>query len=160
MQEELDRIETEMQNTQATVASFSNVEADYLGMLEIIQDYLRNPYKVWEKAHLTEKLKLQWFEFPFGIVYQDKKLRTTQVANIFKAKSANSRYNSHRVDYPVESTNRIPKKPYAVKKPFAEFGKSRKEDNQVYWNKVGEELVKLSSIITDIKNGSVSKIDS
>ncbi len=63
-------------------------EIDFEEVLEFVREYLENPSKVWRNAKLDKKLKLQWFQFPQGLIFEKGIYQTTQVASIFKTKEA------------------------------------------------------------------------
>lgn len=56
-------------------------------VLDIAKDYLTKPSIVWKQASPEQKIRLQWYEFPKGIVFDGKKFRTEEKAFVRKALS-------------------------------------------------------------------------
>lgn len=50
------------------------------------EEYLRTPSTVWRKAGIATQTKLQWFQFPSGLIFDGEKFETKEVSNVFKAK--------------------------------------------------------------------------
>ncbi len=67
-------------------------------LLEFAENYLKYPSVFWENTKLHTKLKLQWFEFPSGIIFENQKFRTTQIASIYNVKTASCDAVSTNVD--------------------------------------------------------------
>lgn len=67
-------------------------------VLDLAKEYLTKPSSVWKKASLEQKIKLQWYEFPKGIVFDGKKFRTEEKAFIRKALSHICDEKSSNVD--------------------------------------------------------------
>lgn len=88
LKQQLDLIEKELTDTQISLASVQENEINFDEILKYVQPYLENPSTVWKEANLDKKLKLQWFQFPQGVVYENGNYGTTQIANIFKTKEA------------------------------------------------------------------------
>jgi len=55
-------------------------------ILEFISEFLLSPSTTWEKMSLDTKIKLQWFVFPEGVVFDGTKFRTTKISSLFKLK--------------------------------------------------------------------------
>ena len=66
--------------------------------MEFLEEYLQNPSKIWREAKIGVQVKLQWFQFPSGLVYQNNFFGTTEMCSFFKAKSALLGAESANVD--------------------------------------------------------------
>jgi len=53
----------------------------------VVEEFLKDPGKIWAKSSNQKRLRLQWFEFPHGIVLENEKFRTQKVASVFNVKS-------------------------------------------------------------------------
>ncbi len=62
------------------------------------EEYLATPSQVWERAGVSSKLKLQWFQFPKGITFDGEKFGTPEISLVFKAKEAFQPLHSTMVD--------------------------------------------------------------
>jgi DNA invertase Pin-like site-specific DNA recombinase len=107
LKQQLEHVEKEMFELGLLLATKVENEQDPIELISFAETYLKNPSAVWEKVNLDTKLKLQWFEFPSGIVFEDKKFRTPQVASIFNAKSAFLDADYADVDYGDEIWKQI-----------------------------------------------------
>jgi site-specific DNA recombinase len=58
------------------------------GATQFVRTFLSSPSSVWMEADLDTKTKLQWFQFPSGIIFDGKKFETNELACIFKTKDA------------------------------------------------------------------------
>ena len=88
LKQQLDILEKETTDTQINLASMQENEIDFNEVLEFTKTYLKSPSAIWKKAKLDKKLKLQWFQFPQAITFQNGIYGTTQLASIFKTKEA------------------------------------------------------------------------
>ena len=84
LKQQLDLIEKELTDAQINLASMKEMEIDFDEVLGFVSHYLENPSTVWKDAKLEKQLKLQWFQFPQGIVYENGNYGTAQLACIFK----------------------------------------------------------------------------
>lgn len=107
LKQQLDIIEKELTDTQVNLASIQENEIDFNEVLEFVQGYLENPSIVWKDAKLDKKLKLQWFQFPQGIVFENGIYGTAQIANVFKTKEAFQPLQSSMVDFDMSFVNRL-----------------------------------------------------
>ena len=88
LKQQLDIIEKEMTESQTYLASLKDDKADFKGLLDHTEKYLKNPSIIWKNATFEQRIKLQWFQFPRGIVIKNKKLYTSQIPFVFKTKEA------------------------------------------------------------------------
>jgi len=107
LKQQLDLIEKEMTDAQINLASMKEMEIDFDEVLGFVSHYLENPSVVWKDAKLEKQLKLQWFQFPQGIVYENGNYGTAQIACIFKTKDAFSASLSSGVDFDTVFLNRL-----------------------------------------------------
>lgn len=98
LKQQLAFLDKEITDIQTVLINVAEDEQDPVKLLEFAEEYLKSPAEFWEKAKLHTKLKLQWFEFPSGITFENEKFRTAQIANVFNVKSRLSGRNSTNVD--------------------------------------------------------------
>lgn len=151
LKSQLDHIEEELINANAILftSQTDNVRFDLL--LDTVNEYLKNPAEIWTKAPLTTKLKLQWFTFPKGLLFDGEKLETAEICNLFKAKNDNFDELSRVVYHSSRKVNHIKNEPYFSKGdlPTKASPKNEAANESVYWNNIGQELIELSRILTD-----------
>ncbi len=98
LKEQLDLVEKREIEDQATLAMLSNDMGSPEEAVEFAEEYLRTPSKVWEKAGVGVKTKLQWFQFPSGITFDGEVFGTPKISSVFKAKEVILSPLSIRVD--------------------------------------------------------------
>ncbi|XVJ66909.1 MAG: recombinase family protein [Lacibacter sp.] len=74
-------------------------------LLPLIQGILKNPGKTWLNLTFAEKILLQWFYFPEGVVFDGKIFRTPKTALIFNVKEGNKDLFSPKVHHEILTTN-------------------------------------------------------
>ena len=95
---QLEKIEKELFNKESVLISSKEENIDLEGVLKLTDSFIKSPSKTWHKASLDKKLKLQWFQFPKGIILKNEIFETVEIASIFKVKSLFSDVNSASVD--------------------------------------------------------------
>jgi site-specific DNA recombinase len=100
LKQQLDRIERETADVYSNLALLRNAEVSPEEAVEYAEGFLLTPSKVWRKSDLSVQTRLQWFQFPSGVVFNGQKFETPKVASVFKAKEAILSPDSSRVDLP------------------------------------------------------------
>lgn len=98
LKQQLAMIDKELLNANASLAVMPNTETNYEEAVEFLEGYLKNPSAVWKDAKIGVKTKLQWFQFPQGLTFQNNFFGTTEMCSFFKAKSALLGAESAKVD--------------------------------------------------------------
>ena len=88
LKKHLDEIELRIAELQLTniEPDISLKEIDINELFQFSNGFLQNPGIVWLESSFKQKIDLQWFVFPKGLIFENGNLRTTEVANIFKVK--------------------------------------------------------------------------
>ena len=86
LRRQLEQIEDKLTKAYAEVYSVPNKKEDIGELLDFVSEYLESPGSVWDKATFKQKIALQWFEFPEGVIFQNGNFRTKEIASIFKVK--------------------------------------------------------------------------
>lgn len=120
---------------EANQKAINNTEliVDVLDILRSIEGYLKNPGQFWLNATYEIKMKIQWFQFPKGIVFDGQNFRTEKIASIFMLKQYFFDHLSSNVHSGSCNTNN-PK-----------IAKSTIES--VDWEKIVKEIVELDNIL-------------
>lgn len=95
--EKIAAIDRELYQTNKVIADLPETKINYVHLLGLIRDILKNPGNIWDKADFVTKIKLQWFYFPDGIEFDGKENRTTKICKLFKLKELISSYHSYNV---------------------------------------------------------------
>lgn len=98
MKQQLAMIDKELLDANASLATMPNTDANYDEMMEFLEEYLQNPSKIWREAKIGVQVKLQWFQFPSGLVYQNNFFGTTEMCSFFKVKDLALEAKSSNVD--------------------------------------------------------------
>ena len=99
LKQQLELIENQLTDATASLSNIPNSDADYEKMLDFMEEYLKQPSKIWsEIKKVGIKIKLQWFQFPLGLTFENKIFGTKEVASVFKVKDAFSASSYSRVD--------------------------------------------------------------
>ncbi len=98
LKQQLQLIENQVTETSVSLANIPNSDTDYDKAIELMEEYLKQPSKVWAKAKVGIQIKLEWFQFPLGLVFKNKIFGTSEVASVFKVKDAISASLNSKVD--------------------------------------------------------------
>ena len=98
LRQQLSMIDKELLNSNASLAVMPNTETNYEEAIEFLEEYLINPALVWRNAKIGVQTKLQWFQFPLGLTFENKIFGTTEICSFYKVKDAISASNSSNVD--------------------------------------------------------------
>jgi site-specific DNA recombinase len=98
LKQQLDRIERETAEIYSQLALLRNADISPEEAVEYAEGYLLAPSKVWRKSDLSVQTRLQWFQFPSGVVFNGQIFETPKVSSVFKAKEAILSPDSSRVD--------------------------------------------------------------
>jgi len=110
---------------------------DTENIFEFISEFLLHPSATWQKISLDIKIKLQWFVFPEGVLFDGKKFRTTKLSSLFKLKQFFLPELSLTVHYP---------RLYYEHTKLANYPALQNLDN-VVWEDIRGELLRLEKII-------------
>ena len=88
LKHQLDIIEKETAEAQINIVGCREMKVDLGELLMFVENYLKNPSTVWKTASFDTRLKLQWFQFPQGITFQNGVYGTAEIASVFKTKEA------------------------------------------------------------------------
>jgi len=107
LKQQMDIIEEELENASVLLLNFSENDSTHVELSAFVKEYLKNPSKIWRKAGVVTKIKLQWFQFPSGIIYENNLLRTAETVKVFKLKSHFSGRYSPNVRLGYKLSNNI-----------------------------------------------------
>ncbi len=98
LQRELARIEKTEAEIRTTLITQTSDVGSPEDAVAFASEYLERPSTVWKKSGITTQTKLQWFQFPSGIVFNGQIFGTPEVSSVFKAKELILSPLSTRVD--------------------------------------------------------------
>ncbi|MBP6858062.1 MAG: recombinase family protein [Candidatus Pacebacteria bacterium] len=97
LKKQLEMIEEELLKTKISLSVTPDTDTDFEGMIDFLKEYLKKPSAMWKDMELDTKVKLQWFQFPSGVTFQNNIFGTAKVSSIFKTKEAFLPTQSYRV---------------------------------------------------------------
>ena len=100
-------IEESLMDAKIKLLGAEQVTFDIEKAMSVIKPFLSKPSEAWTKAKIDNKIKLQWFQFPSGVVFDGEKFGTTKIASIYNVKSAFLHADSTVVDYGDEIWKQI-----------------------------------------------------
>lgn len=118
LQQQLKIIEEELMDSNALFYQIDEkTEVNFDELLFFIKEYMKNPSKIWTNATIRTKIRLQRFQFPFGVCFENNTFRTTEIPNLFKVKSIFNNPISSKVDSSEKISNNrvIPNKEFVDK---------------------------------------------
>ena len=98
LKQQLDSVERDIANMKVDLYVLEENEIDAEEAIAYAEEFLKYPSKIWMDADLPIQTKLQWFQFPQGIVFDGKKFGTKEISFVFKEKDTFSVSDSTRVD--------------------------------------------------------------
>lgn len=137
LRQQLEIIEGEEMKTAAVIARLPDRKVSIERLFDFVSLFLKNPSEVWSRLSISAQIKLQWFEFPQGVVFDGMNFRTHDVCRLFKVKKKFLPELSHDAETMHKSSNSI--EVTSSEKPL-----SAKE---LYWEAVEKEIVDLYKIL-------------
>jgi hypothetical protein len=107
LKQQLAMIDKELLNANASLAVMPNTDTNYEEAVEFLEEYLKNPSAVWKNAKIGVQVKLQWFQFPLGLTFQNNFFGTAEMCSFFKVKDLALGTKSSNVDLGTHFWNRF-----------------------------------------------------
>lgn len=123
LRQQLELIEKDLMEANAALSVIPSSNANYEEIISFLEDYLKNPSNVWRNAKVGVQVKLQWFQFPSGLVFQNNFFGTTELCSFFK-----------------------------VKKEILDKKSSEVDLGMFFWNKFAKDSIHLQSIIEEYQS--------
>jgi site-specific DNA recombinase len=139
LKQQLALIDKDLNDANTSLARIPNTDINYEEALDFIEDFLKNPSKVWKFSKLPRKVKLQWFQFPSGLLFQNKKFRTSEISIYHKRNELFLTSHSSKVHLRDETSN-TPKMKSSPKLSISAIKK-------INMQKVADDIVELSKIL-------------
>lgn len=145
LQEQLAIIDKKLMELQLILAETPQAHFPINQLIKFVSTYLKKPGDIWEIAEPQEKLLLQWFEFPKGVLFDGNKFRTEEICCIFKPKIDFLGQKYYQVG--LGATRQNKPKPQKTQKVIENKGSKQ----ILYWNTIGKELERLAEILGRVK---------
>lgn len=132
LQEQLNSIEKEILDLHVDLSKTPVRNSDPKALILLAVRFMTSPGDIWQEASFLQKLRLQWFNFPLGVVLDEGKFRTTKMCSIFKLKN----------DILAQMSYRVPSKEPPLNNPDV----PTHEPSDSIWWQIESDLVELDSI--------------
>ncbi|HRF76256.1 MAG TPA: recombinase family protein [Chitinophagales bacterium] len=139
-QRQTQTIEKRLGELQEQLGQKTETKYDFNEMMDYVAEYLKNPSKIWVEAKFEKKLKLQWFQFPKGILFDGEKFKTEEIRSIYKVKDIFLPCKSDGVP-PADHTSNGGKICY-----LQNLNPSSISDKE-FWEQVKGDLIELKAIL-------------
>lgn len=145
--EKIAEIDNEIYEIKQILSVIPNTTINYSSLFEIIRDILKKPGDAWEKSNFKNKIKLQWFYFPQGIIFDGKESRTTKICKLLRLKEYFSLPESPLVHHRFSKSN-TPNLQISLRYVNdVSNNTSNYITDDLFWEGLGEEIIQLSELI-------------
>lgn len=137
LKEQLTALDEEIWAIDRALLRSEENKIDVGSIFEFLNEFLLRPSAIWQKMPLDIKIKLQWFVFPEGVLFDGIEFRTTKLSSLFKLKQFFLPESSLTVHYPGLNYEHL----NSAKNPALQTEKN------VFWDEIKQELETLEAII-------------
>jgi len=141
LEERTNKHELELDDLKTLLRHKENSNVDIQQVLNFAQKMLKNFSLLWQSTSSEIQKKLQWFEFPEGIVFDGDNFRTIKICSIFKLKGLLDSPKSLRVVSEYHRKN-------TVSKTILPPSDINLLETKEFWEIVLKELLQLEEILT------------
>lgn len=138
LKEQLEMIDESQVRISSSIQVFTQKEFTLGALFEYITDFLISPASFHNKLPFDLWVKLMWFEFPGGVIFDGNNFRTPEMCSIFKVKDIFETNFSSKVDYRDFTPNTLNQQ---ITAPLSDT------DKLVFWAEVEKDLVGLAEIL-------------
>lgn len=136
LKEQLAALDEELWLIEKNLLENEDNKVNIPAVFDFVGEFLTTPSTTWEKMSLDTKIKLQWFVFPEGVLFDGKKFRTTKISSIFKLKEL----------FPSDKSSIVPTRRLYYKHKDSANSPPFKKVESVVWTKIKDELLALAEI--------------
>ncbi len=151
LRDQLDRIDKELLNLNSRLYIEPQYDVNYEELVENAKELLTNPSKVWERANNENKLRLQVFEFPQGVMYDGSIFRTPEICRLFKVKDIFLHEKSHRAGVKKKVFKNIPDIAIlpSINGDKVTLPNKDNPTTKKYWEEIGKQLIEVNEILKE-----------
>ncbi|OQP64760.1 hypothetical protein A3860_18550 [Niastella vici] len=140
LKQELDILEKQISDIEKIIPGSQKSQVDFDAALNFIREFVEHPAKAWKKADIKRKILLQWFYFPYGVEFDGINCRTPKLCKIFQLKKLLDSNSALKVNLPDIRSNT----PFGSQ--FAYYSDNAFIDQDIFWEEVKEELLRLHEL--------------
>ena len=142
LKKQLDNIEEEIHALQQTKLQTKMYRLDEKDIFHRVKGFLLDPGIFWSQLSPEDKLKMQWFEFPEGIIFNGENFRTNKICRLFKPTDIFFSSNSYRAPSSFLTSN-------TTKTGNFEVDSENPCKSEALAEEIGQELIKLAQLLTE-----------
>lgn len=86
LREQLGKIDEELWTIERFLSKREETKIDTKTVFDYLDHFLLHPADTWQKLPFESKIKLQWFVFPEGVLFDGNKFQTTKISSLYKLK--------------------------------------------------------------------------
>lgn len=98
LRSQLEMMENQIFNLFTSISTKSEAMIDEKLLKSVFVTYFSNPGFIWQNLSFKSKVKMQWFNFPKGIIFDGANFRTNEIAFIYKLNESILDSQSTKVD--------------------------------------------------------------
>lgn len=136
LREQLAILENEILTLELRLSSNPRQHKDFSALAQTAAGFLITPGDTWTQAPFHQKVRLQWFQFPQGVIFDGKEFRTARMCCLFNVKETISPSMSLRAD---SKQLRLNTYSLATSSTLSNLNKET-------WEQIGDELTELEKI--------------
>ncbi len=107
LKQQLELIDQDLIKANGLLSVIPYADTNYEEAIEFIAQYLKRPSLVWRKSPIEYQIKLQWFQFPLGLTFQNNSFGTIETCLFFKDKFPFLEGKSSTVDLRFQKSNTL-----------------------------------------------------
>jgi site-specific DNA recombinase len=138
--EKIAEIDNELYKINQSISEFPQTTINYKSLLNIIHNVLKYPGDVWEKSNFKTQIKLQWFFFPDGIIFDGNESRTPKLCMLLKLNEYLLPTQFWKVNHPNYKSNT------EIQQISLPSQKNIDFESVEFWDELRKELQTLASL--------------
>jgi site-specific DNA recombinase len=153
MRDQLQKIDNQLIDLNALLYKDPQLNVNLEHLVNDAELLIKNPSKIWEKANLENKMRIQVFNFPQGITFNGEIFQTPEICRLYKAKTLFLEIHSLSVlakesfiKFPLEVAN-LP----SINGDKSAPPNADNPNTEEYWMEVVEELKIAGEIVKNVQ---------
>src|SRR5258706_350485 len=137
LKDQLTHLDDEIWKIDKILSQTEEKRFDFGTVIKFINVFLKRPSEVCKQMPYQIKLKIQWFVFPNGVLFDGKEFRTTKISSLFRLKEI----------FPNEMSQLVGHSKSKYEHTFSSNFPLLIVNNDLVWREIVEELKALDTIV-------------
>jgi site-specific DNA recombinase len=139
VKDQMDILEDKLWEIHQALQIKENKTVNFGSILQHLNEFLIKPGETFKKMPFYIQLKLLWFEFPQGVIYDGTTFRTAEICSIFKLNSF----------FLAKPSSIVPlREPNNEHIKSSNYPRLARKEKALLWEQIGNDLVELDRIMT------------